>query len=229
MNTKTVQSVNDFFQVVIIDALVMTTSDEKSGMGPPQACLAHDYDAMKPVVLATWKHGFQGACPDKSAILAESQVVQESLQIPGTGLNLVYHSSRAAGYLSTIQLQLTPEKVPPTLALIHLRITIEGILFEKTFEADPVIKFTYPWNRLNVYRQRVYGVTTALVKVGYQYTDCKDIIWNVQTTKLSGHDMSISDVGGWNLDIHHRYNFHEGTYTLLTANKLYNFYLLEFS
>ncbi|XP_026326587.1 teneurin-m isoform X2 [Hyposmocoma kahamanoa] len=197
-------------EVVIIDALVMTTSDEKSGMGPPQACLAHDYDAMKPVVLATWKHGFQGACPDKSAILAESQVVQESLQIPGTGLNLVYHSSRAAGYLSTIQLQLTPEKVPPTLALIHLRITIEGILFEKTFEADPVIKFTYPWNRLNVYRQRVYGVTTALVKVGYQYTDCKDIIWNVQTTKLSGHDMSISDVGGWNLDIHHRYNFHEG-------------------
>ncbi|XP_047517737.1 teneurin-m isoform X2 [Pieris napi] len=197
-------------EVVIIDEVIMTTSDEKSGMGPPQACLAHDYDAMKPVVLATWKHGFQGACPDKSAILAESQVVQESLQIPGTGLNLVYHSSRAAGYLSTIQLQLTPEKVPPTLALIHLRITIEGILFEKTFEADPVIKFTYPWNRLNVYRQRVYGVTTALVKVGYQYTDCKDIIWNVQTTKLSGHDMSISDVGGWNLDIHHRYNFHEG-------------------
>ncbi|KAJ0179603.1 hypothetical protein K1T71_005315 [Dendrolimus kikuchii] len=197
-------------EVVIIDSVIMTTADEKSGMGPPQACLAHDYDAMKPVVLATWKHGFQGACPDKSAILAESQVVQESLQIPGTGLNLVYHSSRAAGYLSTIQLQLTPEKVPPTLALIHLRITIEGILFEKTFEADPVIKFTYPWNRLNVYRQRVYGVTTALVKVGYQYTDCKDIIWNVQTTKLSGHDMSISDVGGWNLDIHHRYNFHEG-------------------
>ncbi|XP_061378943.1 teneurin-m isoform X3 [Danaus plexippus] len=197
-------------EVVIIDEVVMTTADEKGNMGPPQACLAHDYDAMKPVVLATWKHGFQGACPDKSAILAESQVVQESLQIPGTGLNLVYHSSRAAGYLSTIQLQLTPEKVPPTLALIHLRITIEGILFEKVFEADPVIKFTYPWNRLNVYRQRVYGVTTALVKVGYQYTDCKDIIWNVQTTKLSGHDMSISDVGGWNLDIHHRYNFHEG-------------------
>jgi hypothetical protein len=52
----------------------MTTADEKGGTGPPQACLAHDYDAMKPVVPATWKHGFQGACPDKSAILAESQV-----------------------------------------------------------------------------------------------------------------------------------------------------------
>ncbi|XP_011495587.1 PREDICTED: teneurin-m [Ceratosolen solmsi marchali] len=197
-------------EVVIINKIVMSTADEKPPIHVIHSCAAHDYDLMKPVVLATWKHGFQGACPDKSAILAESQVVQESLQIPGTGLNLVYHSSRAAGYLSTIQLQLTPEVIPPTLNLIHLRITIEGILFEKTFEADPVIKFTYAWNRLNVYRQRVYGVTTAMVKVGYEYSDCKDVIWDVQTTKLSGHDMSISEVGGWNLDIHHRYNFHEG-------------------
>ncbi|CAL7949137.1 unnamed protein product [Xylocopa violacea] len=197
-------------EVVIIDKIVMNPGEEKQPAHIPHACAAHDYDQMKPVVLATWKHGFQGACPDKSAILAESQVIQESLQIPGTGLNLVYHSSRAAGYLSTIQLQLTPANIPPTLNLIHLRITIEGILFEKTFEADPVIKFTYAWNRLNVYRQRVYGVTTAMVKVGYEYSDCKDIIWDVQTTKLSGHDMSISEVGGWNLDIHHRYNFHEG-------------------
>lgn len=197
-------------EVVIIDKIIMSTAEEKPPIHVPHACDIHDYDRMKPVVLATWKHGFQGACPDKSAILAESQVIQESLQIPGTGLNLVYHSSRAAGYLSTIQLQLTPENIPQTLKLIHLRITIEGILFEKIFEADPVIKFTYAWNRLNVYRQRVYGVTTAMVKVGYEYSDCKDIIWDVQTTKLSGHDMSISEVGGWNLDIHHRYNFHEG-------------------
>lgn len=202
-------------EVVVIDTVVMHVGDDRSAVlasasPPSQACQAHDYDVMKPVVLATWKHGFQGACPDKSAILVESQVVQESIQIPGTGLNLVYHSSRSPGYLSTIQLQLTPEIVPASLKLIHLRITIEGILFEKIFEADPVIKFTYAWNRLNVYRQRVYGVTTAVVKVGYEYNNCSDIIWDVQTTKLSGHDMSISEVGGWNLDIHHRYNFHEG-------------------
>ncbi|CAH1124665.1 unnamed protein product [Ceutorhynchus assimilis] len=197
-------------EVVIVDNVIMTLGEEKAVSLIAQPCTTHDYDTMKPVVLATWKHGFQGACPDKSAILAESQVIQESLEIAGTGLHLVYQSSRAAGYLSTIQLQITPEVIPATLKLIHLRITIEGILFEKVFEADPIIKFTYAWNRLNVYRQRVYGVTTAIVKVGYQYSDCKEIIWDVQTTKLSGHDMSISDVGGWNLDIHHRYNFHEG-------------------
>lgn len=65
---------SDFLlQVVIVDTVIMTTMDDKVSSGPPQACLAHDYDTMKPVVLATWKHGFQGACPDKSAILAESQ------------------------------------------------------------------------------------------------------------------------------------------------------------
>jgi teneurin len=170
-------------------------------------------------------------------------VVQESLAIPGTGSHLVYHSSRSAGYLSTIQLQLTPDTIPRSLNKIHLKITIEGILFEKVFEADPGIKYTYAWNRFNIYRsvtqrtfvswntfdssefdlnrQRVYGVTTALVKVGYEYNTCPEVIWEVQTTKLSGHDMSISDIGGWNLDIHHRYNFHEGILQKGDGNNIY--------
>jgi len=52
----------------------MGVGEEKAIIAAPHSCSAHDYDNMKPVVLATWKHGFQGACPDKSAILAESQV-----------------------------------------------------------------------------------------------------------------------------------------------------------
>lgn len=48
--------------------------EDKAVAATPHSCASHDYDYMKPVVLATWKHGFQGACPDKSAILAESQV-----------------------------------------------------------------------------------------------------------------------------------------------------------
>ncbi len=130
----------------------MKTEDVPPAPAVSVLCEAHDFDAMRPVVLATWKHGFQGSCPAQSAILAESQVVQESLEVPGTGAHLVYHSSRSAGYLSTIQLQLTPDIIPQSLSRIHLRITIEGVLFEKLFEADPGIKYTYAWNRFNVYR-----------------------------------------------------------------------------
>lgn len=187
----------------------MGSSDDKLFL-QSQPCDAHDYELMKPVILATWKHGFQGDCPQASVILAESQVVQEVLPIPGTGLSLMYHSSRTPGYSSTIELQLTSDTIPQTLRRIHLRITIEGVLFEKIFEGDPNVKYTYSWNRLNVFKQRVYGIATAIVKVGYEYENCANIIWDVQSTTLSGHDMSISEIGGWNLNIHHTFNFHEG-------------------
>ena len=68
-------------------------------------------------------------------------------------VKLVYNSARARGYLSTIELRLTPSEVPPTLSKVLLRISVEGALFERTFEADPDLRYTYSWRRLNVYRQ----------------------------------------------------------------------------
>lgn len=91
-------------------------------------------------------------------------MIQEALPIPGSDLRLVYQSSHSQGYLSTIHLQLTPSQVSKELKLVQLRIVVEGILFEKTFEADPDIKFTYAWNKRNVYKQKVYGLTTVLGK-----------------------------------------------------------------
>ncbi len=96
---------------------------------------------------------FQGQMPDRSAILVESQAVQESLPVSDNNIHLVYHSARTKGYLSTIQLQLTPDTVPATLIKVHLKITIEGVVHEKVFEADPNIRYTYSWDRLNEYRQ----------------------------------------------------------------------------
>ena len=90
-----------------------------------------------------------------SRILAESQVVQEAVDIPGSAVRLMYHSSRAKGYYSTIQLQLTPDTVPESLVRVHLVISIEGVLEQKLFEADPRLQHTYYWDRLNIYRQRV--------------------------------------------------------------------------
>lgn len=29
---------------------------------------------------------------------------------------------------------------------------------------------------------------------------------------LQGFDVDISDIGGWSLDVHHHYNFHEGNF-----------------
>ena len=61
-------------EVVILDTVSMSTQEERLTASVTTVCDAHDYDSMRPVVLATWKHGFQGSCPGQSAILAESQV-----------------------------------------------------------------------------------------------------------------------------------------------------------
>ena len=96
---------------------------------------------------------FQGQMPDKSSILIESQSVLESIKLADSGIKLVYHSARAKDYLSTIQLQLTPDQIPSSLLKVHIRITIEGVVHEKVFEADPNIRYTYAWDGLNEYRQ----------------------------------------------------------------------------
>ncbi|XP_054706781.1 teneurin-m-like [Uloborus diversus] len=199
--------------IVVMEPVVMsalTDTDSSSLSQQPESCDDHDYDHTKPIVYQTWRPVSEGGCTQSSAIIAETQVLQESLSIPGSDLHLVYHSSHAHGYLSTIHLQLTPSNITSTLRLVHLRIIIEGIFFEKFFEADPEIKFTYAWNKRNVYKQKVYGLTTARVFVGYEYRTCRDVIWTAHSMTLKGYDMDTSELGGWNLDIHHRYNFHEG-------------------
>jgi len=186
-------------------------------------CPQHNSEKMKHLVLATWKHGFQGQTPDRSAILVESQALQESLELDN-GLYLVYHSARTKGYLSVLQLQLTPKDakdIPASLIKVHIKITIEGIVHQQVFEADPDIRYTYAWDRLNEYRQRVYGITTATVKVGYEYEDC-DLVWSVQTTQLAGHDMTSTDgINGWNLHVQHKYNYHAGILQKGDGNTVY--------
>lgn len=56
----------------------------------------------------------------------------------------------------------------------------------------------------------MYGEATALLSVGYEYVTCSSIVWETLTATLHGFHMDISDVGGWNLDIHHMYNFEAG-------------------
>ena len=61
---------------------------------------------------------------------------------------------------------------------------------------------------------QMYGVSRAVVAVGYEYSACERVVWEVQTAPMRGFHLAISDVGGWNLDIHHMYNFESGELNL---------------
>ncbi|XP_068237244.1 teneurin-a [Palaemon carinicauda] len=187
-----------------------SNSSDGSGVGLGEPCLEHDHGMMVPQVVSTYLPHTVGGASHIPAVFSETQVIQESLRIPGSQLHLLYHSNSVAGYLSTLLLQLTPSQVPAALSMVHLKVTLEGSVFEKVFEADPNITYTFTWNKRNVYKQKVYGEATALVSVGYEYITCSSILWETQTATLHGFHMDISDVGGWNLDIHHMYNFEAG-------------------
>lgn len=138
------------------------------------------------------------------------QIVQDSIQVPGSDIHLSYQSSQAPGYLSIVRMKLTAGKIPATLTHVHVGVEIEGSLHVKTYEADPNLTHTFAWNKRNVYKQKVYGVAMARISIGYQHAGCKEPVWETQTAKLQGFDVDISDIGGWGVNIHHHYNFHEG-------------------
>ncbi|CAE1311576.1 Teneurin-a,Teneurin-4,Teneurin-m,Tenascin [Acanthosepion pharaonis] len=212
-------------QIITMDVVTMTLEDDDWIAPNPILCnVEHQYYLLRPVVLSTWQHTQLGACPEKTTIIPESQVLQESLSIPNTNVHLVYHSSESAGYMSVIMIQMTPSTIPDSLAVVHLKVSVEGIVMEKIFEADPNLKYTFSWNRRNVYRQKVYGIVTARVFVGYQYQNCHYIFWEARSTTMSGYDLTSSEIGGWNLDIHHTYNFQEG---ILHKGDGTNIYLKE--
>lgn len=140
------------------------------------------------------------------------KVLQESIEVSGTKVHLVYHSSETEGYKSVILIQMTPDTIPTNLALVHLKVYVQGIENVRVFEADPGLKHTFSWDRINAYRQKVYGIVPVKVHVGYEYKGCNYVFWEVRSTTMTGFDLTSSEIGGWNLDVHHTYNFQEGRF-----------------
>lgn len=40
-------------------------------------------------------------------------------------------------------------------------MAVEGLVYEKVFEADAGLKYKFAWDRRNAYNQKVYGIVTA--------------------------------------------------------------------
>ncbi|CAG9802441.1 unnamed protein product [Chironomus riparius] len=193
-----------------LNSISYSLIEKNSTVKDKLTCKDHDHELLKPHLTSTWMPNAIGSMSGKSVIFAEAEIVQESVQIPGSSLYLTYQSSKVPGYSSIVRMKLTGDKIPPSLTLVHIGIEIEGSLHVKTYEADPNIEHTFAWNKRNVYKQKVYGAAIARISIGYEHSTCDDIVWETQTAKLQGFDVDISDIGGWGLNIHHQYNFNEG-------------------
>ena len=207
-------------QIHVIDPVVMASSggvgisweeeDTSIQLTYSEPCPSHCYNTMKPLLMTSHRSSRNHATDHQQTIFADSGVLRKSVEIPGSDVHLIYHTSSATSALSVLYLRLTPRTVPQALHRVHIKIVVAGVVFKKTFEGEANLVYTYGWNKQNVYNQKVYTDTDVRVSVGYQYRDCAAILWETQTTKLAGFQVDISDIGGWDINIHHHYNAFEG-------------------
>ncbi|XP_063776753.1 teneurin-3 isoform X13 [Pseudophryne corroboree] len=183
----------------VMDTLVMKKEENEI-----PSCDLSGFVRPNPVIVSSPLSTFFRSSPEDSPIIPETQVLHEETTIPGTDLKLSYLSSRAAGYKSVLKITMTHSVIPFNLMKVHLMVAVLGRLFQKWFPASPNLSYTFIWDKTDAYNQKVYGLSEAVVSVGYEYESCLDLtLWEKRTAILQGYELDASNMGGWTLDKHH--------------------------
>ncbi|KAM6150468.1 teneurin-2 isoform 7-T7 [Erethizon dorsatum] len=194
---------NSFYAM---DTLVMKTEENSI-----PSCDLSGFVRPDPIIISSPLSTFFSAAPAQNPIVPETQVLHEEIELPGSNVKLRYLSSRTAGYKSLLKITMTQSTVPLNLIRVHLMVAVEGHLFQKSFQASPNLAYTFIWDKTDAYGQRVYGLSDAVVSVGFEYETCPSLIlWEKRTALLQGFELDPSNLGGWSLDKHHILNVKSG-------------------
>uniref|UniRef100_A0A8C5E8U6 Teneurin-2 n=1 Tax=Gouania willdenowi TaxID=441366 RepID=A0A8C5E8U6_GOUWI len=207
-------------QFYAMDTLVLKTEENTI-----PGCDLSGFVRPDPLVIASPLSSFFSSKPGEKPIIPETQVLHEQIEVPGSTLKLCYISSRTQGYRSLLKVTMTPAVVSMGLLKVHLMVAVEGHLFQKWFHASPNLAYTYIWDKTDAYGQRVYGLSRAVVSVGYEYESCASLIlWEKRTAILQGYELDPTNLGGWSLDKHHILNTRSG---ILHKGSGENFFVTE--
>uniref|UniRef100_A0A8C8RH77 Teneurin-2 n=1 Tax=Pelusios castaneus TaxID=367368 RepID=A0A8C8RH77_9SAUR len=194
---------NSFYAM---DTLVMKTEENSI-----PSCDLSGFVRPDPVIISSPLSTFFSDAPGRNPIVPETQVLHEEIEFPGSNIKLCYLSSRTAGYKSLLKITMTQSLVPLNLIKVHLMVAVEGHLFQKSFQASPNLAYTFIWDKTDAYGQKVYGLSDAVVSVGFEYETCPSLIlWEKRTALLQGFELEPSNLGGWSLDKHHVLNVKSG-------------------
>lgn len=227
LKTRIVSVSTAWNQFSHIDPVVMSLAEDNAEIiddseVTQSSCELNEEFELKPVVQSTTSSMIRAAHYPHQVypISPDSGVLYSTLALSDTDLKLVYTSSQSSGFQSTLLVLLTPTEaslVPDSLRQVHLRIEVEGVVHRLKFDAQSGLRYEFAWDRRNAYEQRVYGSTTAKVRVGYEYesvcgggTYGSVIRWESVVVKLAGYDLGSSEIGSWNVDVHHRLNVQQG-------------------
>ncbi|XP_075712544.1 teneurin-2 isoform X8 [Rhinoderma darwinii] len=189
----------------------MDTLSMKTEENTIPSCDLSGFVRPDPVIISSPLSTFFSSSPRRNPIVPETQVLHEEIEMPGSNLRLCFLSSRTPGYRSLLKITMTQSTIPLNLIKVHLMVAVEGHLFQKTFQASPNLAYTFVWDKNDAYGQRVYGLSDAVVSVGFEYETCLGLIlWEKRTAVLQGFELDPSNLGGWSLDKHHIVNVKSG-------------------
>ncbi|KAG9510775.1 Teneurin-a [Fragariocoptes setiger] len=134
-------------------------------------------------------------------------ILRDKVTLTGSNVNLVYLSS-FNHYMTLIKVRLIKE-LPEnsSLAHVHVKVMIAGMLHEDIVAPQSHLMYIFAWNRLDAYNQRVFGTIEAKLTIGYEYSNCDQIVWTQLVILARGYDLiDASAVPNWNVDVHHRFD-----------------------
>ncbi len=161
-----------------------------------------------------------------SYIEERSQIFNEDIPIPGTGIKLHYKSSRANGYMHKIIISASGSSVPANLKRINVNLRVAGRSIAQIYNPISGQKAILKWDGKD-YRGRDVRSHNATVSIGfvydaYYYKARRDVVqafaqqgvettliparqeittWQRNKIVLSRGDGEIAD--GWTLTPHH--------------------------
>lgn len=169
-----------------------------------------------------------------SFVKLQDQVLGETVEIVGTGLELTYVSNRVAGRTAAFRTDITLSEasIPASLERIDLVVQVAGRNFSQSFTPVANLKHTFTWDGLDAYGRTVQGEQPVVIRIGYVYPAVyqepatsqqsfgqtsgtplsgvearqKAIIWQQLQTRLGVFDARAAGLGGWTLNVHHSFN-----------------------
>ena len=130
----------------------------------------------------------------------------EEIQLEDSPLKLVYNPEFQSVGDSRIEFVLTDSTCcQKSLTKITALLAIEGRQFEQILEPEPNLKISFDWNRTDAFGQKVFGEVSSVLKIGFDFDDCEQTIWETRVVSIRGHDSHLDDFSGWTLNVQHRF------------------------
>ena len=111
-------------------------------------------------------------CEENASIIeCQNQVLGDRVKIVGTPFTLNYRSNRVPGRLAgrMLNVKLSRDTVPASLARIELEIQVAGQRVIESFPPLPNQSYQFSWDGRDAYGRLLQGQQRAVVRIGYTY------------------------------------------------------------